>query len=120
MKSDITGRKDLELLINSFYAKVKNDEVIGHFFNHVNWEKHLPVMYDFWENAVFYTGTYTGNPLLMHKAFHKKTPLTADHFTRWQDLFVATVDELFAGEKAMLATQRALSISAVMQIKIFN
>jgi hemoglobin len=33
-------------------------------------------------------------------------------------LFTATVDELFEGEKAELAKQRAISISTVMRIKI--
>lgn len=118
MKNDITDRKDLELLINSFYEKVKIDPVIGSMFAHVNWEKHLPVMYSFWENTLFYTGGYTGNPLRTHKALHNRCPLNTDHFKRWQDLFISTVDELFAGGNAELAKQRALSISTVMQIKI--
>lgn len=56
MKKDIEDRKDIELLINSFYDKVKQDAIIGSFFTEVvqvNWEKHLPVMYNFWENIVF-------------------------------------------------------------------
>ncbi len=120
MKTDIAGRSDLEILINRFYDKVRVNPVIGQFFAHVNWDKHLPVMYDFWENTVFYTGGYLGNPLQIHQAFHKKHPLNADHFKQWQDLFLSTVDELFAGEKAELAKQRALSISTVMQIKTIN
>ena len=50
MKGDITNRKDIEQLINAFYDKVKKDAVIGFIFNDVakvNWEVHLPVMYDF-------------------------------------------------------------------------
>jgi hypothetical protein len=41
-------------------------------------------------------------------------------FQQWVHLFTSTVDELFAGEKALLAKQRAVSISTVMQIKILN
>jgi len=118
MKTDITGRKELELLIDTFYAKVKADPVIGGMFAHINWEHHLPVMYSFWENALFYTGGYSGNPLRTHQAINRRSPLTTGHFTQWLDLFVATVDELFEGEKAELAKQRAYSISTVMQIKI--
>ncbi len=120
MKSEITGRSEIEILINTFYEKVKTDPLIGPFFNHVRWESHLPLMYDFWENALFFTGGYTGNPLAIHQAFHKRHPLNAQHFARWQDIFLATLDEQFAGEKAELARQRALSISAVMQIKTFG
>ncbi len=59
MKKDIENRKDIELLVRSFYDKVKADDTIGYIFNDiakVNWEKHLPVMFDFWENVLFYTG----------------------------------------------------------------
>ena len=66
MKTDIRNRKDIEKLINAFYDKVKVDEVIGYFFNDVakvNWEIHLPKMYDFWENILFYTANFEGNPM---------------------------------------------------------
>jgi hemoglobin len=120
MKTDIVECKDLEILVNCFYEKVKADPVIGTFFAHVNWERHLPVMYTFWENALFYTGGYEGNPLKSHQAFDKKNPLNEEHFKRWLELFTEAVDELYQGEKAELAKQRALSISTVMQIKIFK
>jgi hemoglobin len=118
MKTDILGNGELKLLIDTFYEKVKVDPVIGFMFAHVNWEQHLPVMYSFWENTLFYTGGYSGNPLKVHQNINNRCPLTQDHFNQWQNLFIETVDELFEGEKAELAKQRALSISTVMKIKI--
>ena len=123
MKKDIENRRDIQQLVNSFYDKVREDPSIGFIFNDivkVNWEKHLPVMYDFWENTLFYTGGYTGNPMEMHQRLNKRVPLTAEHFNRWTQLFTSTVDELFKGEKALLAKQRAISISTLMQIKIIQ
>ena len=123
MKNDIESKKEIELLVDTFYSKVKADELIGYIFTDiakVNWEKHLPVMYSFFENMLFYTGSYTGNPMELHKHINRLYPLTAEHFTRWNLLFNNAVDELFTGEKAELAKQRAKSISAVMQIKILN
>jgi hemoglobin len=123
MKRDIESKKDIELLVNTFYEKVKTDPVIGYIFNDVtkvNWDKHLPVMYDFWDNAIFYSGGYTGNPLKTHQQLHTFSHLNTQHFERWIELFTSTVDELFEGDKAGLAKQRARSIAAVMQIKIFN
>ena len=123
MKNDIESKKEIELLVDTFYSKVKADELIGYIFTDiakVNWEKHLPDMYSFFENMLFYTGSYTGNPMELHKHINRLYPLTAEHFTRWNLLFTTTVDELFTGEKAELAKQRAKSISAVMQIKILN
>jgi hemoglobin len=121
MKKDLESRKDVELLVNTFYNKVKSSPVIGYIFNdivQVNWEKHLPVMYSFWENAVFFSGGYTGNPLMVHKHLNQLFPLTSEHFAEWNKLFFITVDECFAGEKANLAKQRALSISTVIQLEI--
>jgi hemoglobin len=121
MKKDIENMQDIQLLVNSFYEKVKADPLIGFIFTDIvkiHWERHLPVMYDFWENTLFYTGTYTGNPMEMHQHLHHVIHLTTAHFDRWTLLFTSTVDELFTGVKATLTKQRAISISAVMQIKI--
>ena len=123
MKKDIASGKDIELLVNEFYNKVRADETIGFIFTdiaHVNWEKHLPVMYDFFENMLFYTGSYTGNPMEIHKHLNGVFPLTEAHFRQWNTLFSTTVDELFEGTTANLAKQRVKSISTVMQIKILN
>ena len=119
---DINNRADIQLLVDTFYNKVKLDETIGYLFNdvaRVNWEQHLPRMYDFWENILFQTGNFKGNPMTAHLQLHQKSPLTAAHFERWQQLFLATVDELFEGEMAELIKQRALSIATMMRIKVF-
>ncbi|MEO6490281.1 MAG: group III truncated hemoglobin [Ferruginibacter sp.] len=123
MKNDIETVKEIELLVKTFYDKVKLDPAIGYIFNDlvkVNWDKHLPVMVRFWENVIFYTGTYTGNPMMVHKHLDKLFPLTAEHFAVWNNLFLNTVDELFEGKKAILAKQRAVSISTVMQLEILK
>ena len=123
MKKDIEHRKDIELLITTFYNKVKMDETIGYIFNDiakVNWEQHLPVMFDFWENVLFYTGAYDGNPMIIHQHLNRVVPLTNAHFKQWEKLFTETVDGLFDGTNAVLAKQRALSISTVMQMKIMT
>lgn len=123
MKHDIKNREDVILLVNTFYDKVKPDETIGHFFNqvvHVNWEKHLPLMYDFWENIIFHTGGYTGNPMLIHKHLSEKSAMQKIHFDKWLHLFNETVNELFEGELAEQTKQRALSIATVMQINILQ
>jgi hemoglobin len=122
MKRDISNRADIQQLVDTFYTKVRSDEVIGYLFNDVaqiNWELHLPRMYDFWENIIFQTGSFKGNPMVAHVQLHEKSPLTKEHFARWQQLFLATVNELFEGEKTELAKQRALSIATMMQLKVF-
>ena len=121
MKKDITTRKDIELLVDEFYKKVIEDKTIGFIFTDVakvNWEKHLPLMYDFFENMLFYTGSYKGNPMELHKHISRLYALTEAHFNQWTHLFTTTVDELFKGETAEMAKNRSLSIAKIMQFKI--
>lgn len=121
MMQDIKDRADIQQLVDTFYTKVRADETIGYLFNDVakvNWEQHLPRMYDFWENILFQTGGFKGNPMVAHVQLHQKSPLNAAHFARWQELFLATVDELFKGDMAELIKQRARSIATMMLIKV--
>lgn len=123
MKKDIQGREDIEQLMNSFYEKVRRDEVIGYIFNDVakvDWEHHTPIICDFWENILFQTARFTGNPMVTHMKLHALSPLTKSHFDRWIKLFTETVDEYFEGKNAELAKQRAVSIATMMQIKIIE
>jgi hemoglobin len=123
MKKGIDTRTDIELLVNIFYAKVIKDEQLGFIFQElakVNWQTHLAIMYDFWENIILFTGTYQGNPMNLHQHLHHIAPLKESHFDQWNKLFTETLDELFAGEKADLTKQRAISISLIIQEKIVS
>ena len=118
---DLESKADIPILINTFYSKVRSNEAIGYIFNDiakVDWETHLPIMYDFWESIIFHSGPYARNPMIVHKALHAKHPLNASHFKEWLRLFKETVDELFEGNNAEAAKQRAESIATVMQLKI--
>lgn len=123
MKTDIQNRKDIEVLVNAFYEKVKTDAVIGYLFNdvaQVNWATHLPKMYDFWENILFFTGNYDGNPMAKHKELHQKSTMNPSHFAHWNKLFAETVDQLYEGTKAEEIKNRALNISAAMMYKTLS
>ena len=118
---DIQDREDIELLVDTFYAAVLKDDSINYFFTDVaklDFDKHMPKMYDFWETTLFHTAIYKGNPMQVHKDLHDKSPLEKEHFEIWVTLFKETVDTLFAGARAELAKQRAQSIAMVMQLKV--
>lgn len=120
MKKDISGRRDIELLIDNFYEKVRADSTLSEFFHDVAWDKHLAVMYAFWENALFFTGGYSGNPMETHRRIHQRHPLKRRDFNRWLALFSETLDEMYSGEIAELARKRAASIAEIMQKKILT
>ncbi len=118
---DIEDRKDIILLVDTFYAKVLKDEKINYFFTDVaklDFEKHIPRMYDFWESTLLHSASYAGNTLKVHKDLNKKSSLEKQHFDTWIGLFKETVNELYTGTTAELAKQRAESIAMVMQLKM--
>jgi hemoglobin len=112
--NDITQRVHIEKLVNAFYHKVNRDDLLAPLFAHVDWPKHLPVMYRFWASLLLGERSYDGNPFEKHM----RLSLQAGHFERWLMLFHQTVDELYAGEMAAQAKDRALSIARVWQHKL--
>jgi len=121
MKNDIRHRDDLMLLITRFYKKLLADESISYLFTDVakiNPDHHFPVLVDFWDSILFQSDTYRDNAMQHHIILHQKSPLQKHHFETWLRHFTETVDELFEGEKAFLAKERATSIATVMLIKI--
>jgi len=121
MKHDIENRDDLLLLLQQFYNKLLADPSINYIFNDVakiDLGHHLPILVDFWDMVLFQHDTYRKNAMQLHHQLNQKTPLTPKHFETWLRYFTLTVDELFQGERAFVAKQRALSIATAMQIKL--
>jgi hemoglobin len=110
-------RDDVKLLVDSFYAKVRQDSLIGPIFTDVakvNWDEHLPKLYNFWADLLLGEDTYRGRPFPPHM----KLNLIPSHFEQWLRLFVATVDENFVGLKAEEAKGRALRIARNFMINL--
>ena len=121
MKNDIQNREDLLQLVTLFYEKLLADDTISYLFTDVakiDLGHHLPVLVDFWDNILFQSDTYRKNAMQPHLDLHYQSPLKKEHFITWLDYFKASVDELFDGEKAFQAKERATSIATIMQIKI--
>ena len=120
-KPDIAGRTEIEQLVNTFYDRVRVDEVLGFIFDKVaqtNWETHLPKMYGFWETVLFRSGGYTGNPIAAHAKLLPQTEMGRKQFDHWLTLFRATVDDLFAGERAEHIKSCAADMANVIYARI--
>jgi hemoglobin len=111
---DILERKDLIVLVDAFYARVRADQHLAPVFHHVDWPHHLPIMYNFWSSIVFGDQSYQGSPFQKHQSL----PIDATHFNRWLELFTQTVDNHFRGANANEIKSRAASIASVFQHKL--
>lgn len=127
-KQDIQNREDVFLLVSEFYSKVRKDPVLGPFFNRVikDWEAHIERLTTFWETSLFMTRKleqrYHGNPLQVHINVDQENDntITQVHFGLWMNLWFETLDELFEGEIAQNAKNRARKMGSFMFLNIFQ
>jgi len=114
---DISNLDDIKLLVNTFYGKVQEDDLIGPIFNQKmmgRWPEHLEKMFRFWQTILLEVHTYSGTPFPPHKHL----PVNQMHFDRWMELFTATVDSLFVGKLAEEAKVRAANMAYMFNYKI--
>lgn len=111
MKRDIETREDLDKLLAEFYATATGDRQIGHHFDELDLNSHLPIIVNFWEKILFGSPVYFGNPSVIHQKLNEKSPLKPEHFQRWVKIFSETVDRFFTGETAENAKLRAAIIA---------
>ena len=115
--NDILDLDDIKNLVDTFYGKVRQDELIGPVFNNQiqdRWPEHLEKMYRFWQTVLIGPHTYMGSPFPPHA----KLPVGKEHFDRWMVIFTSTIDELFDGKIAEEAKWRAGKMAEMFQIKI--
>ena len=118
---DIDIRTDIKKFLTAFYEKVIRDETIGIIFTKIfvlNLKLHIPVITDFWETILLDKPVYKKNAMEIHYNINKVYKLEKKHFDAWLHLFNTTLDELYVGEKTILAKKRAAGIALLMQTKM--
>lgn len=85
--------EDVRRLVHRFYAKVRQDEVLGPIFNArvADWDHHLEMLCDFWSSLVLGTRRFKGAPIPAHARI---PDLSWPLFQRWLGLFHGTSAEL--------------------------
>lgn len=80
-------------LVERFYAKVRQDAVLGPIFNErvEDWPEHLARLKQFWRSILHNSGEFSGNPMATHLAI---PGLEEAHFVHWLELFYATLRDL--------------------------
>lgn len=124
IKADITNRKDVKNLVVTFYSKIRTHDILGPIFNQIitDWEAHFELLTDFWEAQLFLKRNYRGNPVAAHQEVDTKVnhSVTSEHFGLWLNIWFQTIDELFEGETAWIAKNRAQKMSTMLFLKIFE
>jgi len=113
----IQSETDIKLLVDTFYGKVRADDLLGPVFEEKiggHWDTHLEKMYKFWGMALFGQDGYSGHPLSKHLTL----PIEQAHFNRWLHLFMQTLNENFAGPVAGEAMKKAGLIARTFLTRI--
>ena len=123
MKRDIQDRNDVYTLVSTFYGKVRQNNEIGAFFNEIieDWPAHLEKLTDFWETNLFLVSKFRGNPMKAHNEVDQKFNHTLEqkHFGEWLNMWFETVDDLYEGERANIAKNRARNIAHNLFMNVY-
>lgn len=107
-------------LVDTFYARVREDAVLGPVFEARlagHWQEHMPRMYAFWTKVLLDTGEFQGNVFGKHMAL---SGIEKEHFVRWLTLFKMTAIEVFGVEGAEPAILVANRIASSLQLGFFG
>lgn len=108
-------------LVETFYAKVRQDPNLGPVFErvvHDNWEPHLTKMKAFWTSVILRTGEYKGKPMVAHSHVIGGKP---EHFEIWLEIFAQTLDQTAPSpEAAELFLSRAKSMAPRLASAMFG
>lgn len=117
MHSTINGPA-LKELVESFYAKVRHDELIGPVFNEAirDWPEHLDKLQAFWSSVMLTSGRYKGRPLPAHIKHAGK--ITERSFERWLALWKETTEEVIEPGGAAKLQDKAGRIAESLQLGI--
>jgi hemoglobin len=106
--SALCTEDEIEKLVHTFYASVRQDEVLGPIFDaHIgDWDHHLAKLVDFWSSILRRTGRFSGSPMTKHAALPGLSPAL---FQRWLQLFrqnAAGQSNRAMGEQACAMAER--------------
>lgn len=108
----------LALLVDRFYAKVRQDPALGPLFNEAiaDWDHHLKLLTDFWSSVMLTSGRYKGNPMAAHLRHRER--LTPELFAHWLNLWEETAQEVLSPEDAAAIRATAGRIARSLQMGI--
>ena len=111
--------QDLGTLVDSFYAKVREDDLIGPVFNCAieDWPEHLVTLRAFWSSIMLTTGRYKGNPMAAH--LRQAGAIEPGMFDRWLDLWRETARDTLEDADAAAVIAKAERIAESLKLALY-
>lgn len=109
----------LSVLVDRFYAKVRDDAVLGPIFNGAiaDWPEHLEKLTAFWSSVMLTSGRYKGNPMAAH--LKHREAIRPQMFDRWLELWRETAAQTLGEHGAANVTAKAERIAESLQLGMF-
>ena len=120
---DLDRRGAVHDLVVAFYREVVFDDLLHPVFTEVaevDWSVHIPRLIDYWCRVLLDEPGYDGNLLGAHRDVHALGPMRSEHFDRWYELWVQTIDARWAGPVADRAKRHAARIGATLHRRLLG
>lgn len=110
----------LAALVESFYRRVRADDVLGPVFARAiadeEWPAHLERMTAFWSSVTLTSGRYHGDPMRAH--LKHRDAIAPDMFLRWLAFWEEAARERLAPEDAESIIAKARRIAESLKLAL--
>lgn len=106
-------------LVHAFYARVREDDLIGPLFNAAvdDWDEHLDRLSRFWSSVMLTSGRYKGNPMAAHRKH--AGAIAPAMFDRWLALWAEVTSERLPAPAATALQAKAAHIAESLKLGLF-
>ena len=115
LNNEVT-KENLNKMVILFYTKILQDEIVAPFFieklgddlKNEKWIPHIELLTNFWASIALGDSAYKGNPFAPHLDIQN---ISREAFSRWLELFSATLDAIYVPQIANQFKERSTVIA---------
>ncbi|MDZ7678846.1 MAG: group III truncated hemoglobin [Acidimicrobiales bacterium] len=118
---DLDTRSAIHDLVVAFYREVVFDDLLAPVFAETaetDWAAHIPRLVDYWCTILLGEQAYHGALLGAHREVHQRDPLRDEHFDRWYELWVTSIDARWSGPRSEQAKAHAAATAGLISRRL--
>jgi hemoglobin len=118
---DLDTRAAIHDLVVAFYREVVFDDLLAPVFAETaetDWVTHIPRLVDYWCKILLGEQIYHGALLGAHREVHQRDPLRDEHFDRWYQLWVTSIDARWCGPRSEQAKAHAAATAGLISRRL--